>query len=254
MRACAGYVIDRHLTTANVNPNSFGTATFFPADGQLYPQVLFVPRLYINGALHDVAFGATENSSVYAWDLGEGGFPVMLATPVLVHGVTFPGSRAPALGHIRDVVGGLQCCRPLLHGVTFLAGRHQLLHVHANSMCCDAATGAVIWMKNFLGDRAVVDSDIGGCTSITPNIGIVSTPVIDTPSKTIYFVAQLVVGGSVVHRCGALLWPPGWVPPARPPGLGPLFGPPADEHRCMAAGCLRWTSPQAPRSPTRRPL
>ena len=64
-------MIDRHLTTSNVSPSTFGTATYFPADGQIYPQVLFVPRMYINGALHNVAYAATENSSVYAWDLGE---------------------------------------------------------------------------------------------------------------------------------------------------------------------------------------
>jgi hypothetical protein len=35
----AGFVVDRHLSTANVAAASFGNATFFPADGQMYPQV-----------------------------------------------------------------------------------------------------------------------------------------------------------------------------------------------------------------------
>ena len=67
----AGFVVDRHLSTANVRPGSFGNATFFPADGQMYPQVLFAPRMWVAGAQRDMAFGATERSSVYAWDLSK---------------------------------------------------------------------------------------------------------------------------------------------------------------------------------------
>ncbi len=62
--------MDRHLTTANVNAANFGFGAFFPTDGQVIPQVLFVPRLFIGGTQHDVAYGATENSSIYAWDIG----------------------------------------------------------------------------------------------------------------------------------------------------------------------------------------
>lgn len=75
--------MDRHLNTGNVNAASFGNATFFPADGQMYPQVLFAPRVWVAGAQRDMAFGATEHSSVYAWDLCERTFPGIPMVPIL---------------------------------------------------------------------------------------------------------------------------------------------------------------------------
>ena len=65
-----GFLIDYHLNSSNVNANSFGKATFFPTDGEVYAQLLFVPGLSLNGQMHNVVFGATEVDSVYAWDQG----------------------------------------------------------------------------------------------------------------------------------------------------------------------------------------
>ena len=56
-----------------MNAATFGNASFFGADGQLHAQLLFVPGLYVNGRVRNVIFGATEASSMYAWDLGERG-------------------------------------------------------------------------------------------------------------------------------------------------------------------------------------
>ena len=67
----AGFLIDRHLNSSNVNAATFGNASFFAADGQLHAQLLFVPGLFVNGKTRDVIFGATEFGSMYAWDLGE---------------------------------------------------------------------------------------------------------------------------------------------------------------------------------------
>ena len=73
--------------------------------------------------------------------------------------------------------------------------------------CCAlparAARGAVLWHKSFLGDRAVVSADVG-CYSLQPQIGIVSTPVIDLPSNTLYADVLRIESGVIVHRWGWL--------------------------------------------------
>jgi hypothetical protein len=62
-----------------------------------------------------------------------------------------------------------------------------------------AATGAVLWHQNFLGDRAVASADLG-CYSLEPSIGIVSTPVIDLPSNTLYADVLRIESGTIQHR------------------------------------------------------
>jgi hypothetical protein len=60
---------ETQLTLANVNTNSFGLLLKYPADAYVYGQPLFVPGLEIPGkGAHDVAYVATENDSVYAFD------------------------------------------------------------------------------------------------------------------------------------------------------------------------------------------
>lgn len=56
------------LTPSNVNSNGFGKRCAYPVDGQIYAQPLYIPRLRIGGATHNVVFAATEHDSVYAFD------------------------------------------------------------------------------------------------------------------------------------------------------------------------------------------
>jgi Malectin domain len=56
------------LNTSNVNQSQFGKRVSYPVDGQVYAQPLYVPNLTIGGSVHNVAFAATENDSVYAFD------------------------------------------------------------------------------------------------------------------------------------------------------------------------------------------
>src|SRR5260370_28490284 len=62
------YSTETVLNTSNVNQSQFGRRVYYPVDGQVYAQPLYVPNLTIGGSVHNVAFAATENDSVYAFD------------------------------------------------------------------------------------------------------------------------------------------------------------------------------------------
>jgi len=61
------------LTPTNVRVATFKKMFSYPVDGFVYGQPLFVPKLTINGATHNVVYVATENNSVYAFDADGGG-------------------------------------------------------------------------------------------------------------------------------------------------------------------------------------
>jgi hypothetical protein len=56
------------LTPADVNPTNFGKLFSIPVDGYVYAEPLYMANLDIAGAVHNVAFVATEHDSVYALD------------------------------------------------------------------------------------------------------------------------------------------------------------------------------------------
>ena len=60
------------LTPANVNSASFGKLNFFPVDGKVDAQPLYVSNATIGGILHNVLYVATEHDSVYAFDADTG--------------------------------------------------------------------------------------------------------------------------------------------------------------------------------------
>jgi len=62
-------LLETILTPQNVNVGQFGRIAFFPVDGDVYAQPLYVPKLEIPGrGSHSVVFIATEKDSVYAFD------------------------------------------------------------------------------------------------------------------------------------------------------------------------------------------
>jgi hypothetical protein len=62
-------LLETILTPQNVNTAQFGRITFFPVDGDVYAQPLYIPQLAIPGkGTHNVLFVATERDSVYAFD------------------------------------------------------------------------------------------------------------------------------------------------------------------------------------------
>ncbi|WP_324834746.1 pyrrolo-quinoline quinone [Alloacidobacterium sp.] len=56
------------LTPANVNSSTFGKINFFPTDGKVDAEPLYLSQLTINGASHNVLYAASEHGSVYAFD------------------------------------------------------------------------------------------------------------------------------------------------------------------------------------------
>jgi len=60
------------LTLANVNSSSFALRRLLPVDGKVDAQPLYLARLAVQGATHNVVFVATESDSVYAFDPDSG--------------------------------------------------------------------------------------------------------------------------------------------------------------------------------------
>jgi hypothetical protein len=73
---------------------------------------------------------------------------------------------------------------------------------HGSVYAFDSDSGAVLWHVSLLG-AGESPSDTRGCSQVTPEIGITSTPVIDRsagPNGTIYVVAMSIDGGSKYHQ------------------------------------------------------
>jgi outer membrane protein assembly factor BamB len=60
------------LTPANVNSGSFGELAFFPVDGKVDGQPLYLSNLMVGGTAHNVLFVVTEHDSVFAFDADTG--------------------------------------------------------------------------------------------------------------------------------------------------------------------------------------
>jgi hypothetical protein len=60
---------ETNLTPTNVNSTNFGKLAGAAVDGYVYATPLYVAGLMINGAPHNVAYVATENDSLYAFDV-----------------------------------------------------------------------------------------------------------------------------------------------------------------------------------------
>jgi outer membrane protein assembly factor BamB len=97
-----------------------------------------------------------------------------------------------------------------LSSVNIAGGMHNVLYVaseHATLYAFDADTGTVLWHVSLLGNGETPSDDLG-CSQITPEIGITSTPVIDRTAGTngtIYAVAMSKnSGGTYFQRLHAL--------------------------------------------------
>ena len=84
-------------------------------------------------------------------------------------------------------------------------GTHNVLVVateHDSVYAFDADTGIPLWQVSLIGTGETT-SDDRGCSQITPEIGITSTPVIDRssgPNGAIYVVAMTKDSSSAYHQ------------------------------------------------------
>ena len=97
-----------------------------------------------------------------------------------------------------------------LSSLNIASGTHNVLYVaseHGTLYAFDADSGTVLWHVSLLGNGET-PSDDRGCSQITPEIGITSTPVIDRTAGTngtIYVVAMSKnAGGTYFQRLHAL--------------------------------------------------
>jgi len=130
------------LTTSVVNSKLFGKLFVLPVDDQVYAQPLVVSNINIGDSLINVAYIATVNNTVYAFN---------------------------------------------------------------------ADNGQLYWKKSFTaaGMRPVKNTDMTGACGgnyqdFSGNIGIVGTPVIDSLSHTMYFVARSVTNNNFVEYLHAI--------------------------------------------------
>jgi outer membrane protein assembly factor BamB len=87
------------------------------------------------------------------------------------------------------------------HNVVYVVTEHNSVYAY------DADSGAALWQKSLTSAGETPSAD-AGCTDLTPEIGITSTPVIDRsrgPNGALYAVAMTTdAGGNVHHRLHAI--------------------------------------------------
>jgi hypothetical protein len=90
-----------------------------------------------------------------------------------------------------------------MHNVLVVATQHDSVY----AFDADSATSAPLWKVNFTNPDAGIttwsSTDIGA-SDIVPEIGITSTPVIDTVTNTVYVVAATKENGEFYHRIHAI--------------------------------------------------
>src|SRR5216683_8335305 len=103
-------------------------------------------------------------------------------------------------------VDGKVDAQPLyVPSVTISGGIHNVLFVsteHDSAFAFDADTGTQLWRVSLLGANETT-SDDRGCSQVTPEIGVTSTPAIDPksgPHGTIYVVAMSKDGSGNYHQ------------------------------------------------------
>jgi uncharacterized protein (TIGR03437 family) len=91
-----------------------------------------------------------------------------------------------------------------IHNVVFIATAHDTVY----AFDADSALGPnafPLWQVSLAtGERPATVSDVLGCNSMIPEIGITGTPVIDITTGTLYLIALTIRSGSFVHRLHAL--------------------------------------------------
>jgi len=91
------------LTLSNVNSATFGLQRFLSADGKVDAEPLYLSGLTIQGAKHNVLFVATENDTLYAFDVGSGA--VLWQVSLLGSGETVNDLPANGCDQVTPTIG-----------------------------------------------------------------------------------------------------------------------------------------------------
>jgi hypothetical protein len=94
-----------------------------------------------------------------------------------------------------------------LSQLSISGGTHNVLYAvteHDSVYAFDADSGATLWQKSMLGSSETTSEPVNGCSQVTPEIGITSTPVIDRAHGVIYVVAMSKNGSTYIQRLHAL--------------------------------------------------
>jgi Repeat of unknown function (DUF346) len=116
--------------------------------------------------------------------------------------------KAPGFGLLHSITLDDQVdAQPLFVADQFVAGQgnHDVVYVVTESntvYMIDAGSGAVLKQQNL--GPPVPQSKIQNCTNNAANVGINSTPLIDTASHTLYVIALVLQGGNPVYHLHAL--------------------------------------------------
>jgi PQQ-like domain len=121
--------------------------------------------------------------------------------------LTLANVNSMSFGLLHTVmVDGKVDAQPLYLGQVPVAGAaHNVAFVateHASVYAVDADTGTAVWQVSLLASGET-PSDTHGCTQVTPEIGVTSTPVIDRaagPHGVIYVVAMSIDRSSAYHQ------------------------------------------------------
>ena len=183
------------LTAAITAAGATSTVTFTGTSGSLThtaPLALTVQAAPMTNA---------PDVTTYRYDVARDGLNAKetILTPANVNSTQF--------GKIGfDTVDGKVDAQPLyLANVVMGNQLHNVLYVateHGSVYAFDADSGAQLWKTSVIGSGETT-SDDHGCSQITPEIGITSTPVIDRnqgPNGTIFVVGMSKDSGSKYHQ------------------------------------------------------
>jgi hypothetical protein len=193
---------------AGATASSYTTpATSLPDDGSTFQVVISnsVSSVTSSSAMLTVAAGTTMTGGVdvttYKYDLNRTG--QNLAESAL----TLTNVASSTFGLLRSLpVDGRVDAQPLYLSALSAAGRtFNTVFVateHDSVYAFDSDSGAILWHVSLLG-TGEKPSDTRGCSQVTPEIGITSTPVIDRSAGahgTMYVVAMSIDSSSTYHQ------------------------------------------------------
>jgi outer membrane protein assembly factor BamB len=93
-----------------------------------------------------------------------------------------------------------------LSGLSVQGARHDVVFVATENdsvYAFDADSGAKLWQVSLLASTESASNSVGGCSQITPQIGVTSTPVIDRSAGahgTLFVVAMSVSASAIYHQ------------------------------------------------------